>query len=130
MFRGDDGDKGEFAREFVLQDFILGPRVDAIEDDALLAGSDEVFGLGDGLLNHPIFTFGLANHFAKFAFAVWGALNPTFFHFFINHTTEVDFRDATFGEIVDGDGFTGTTHADDGEDFYISSFHDFYYSID
>ncbi len=118
---GDDGDEGELAGEFVFEDFVFGPGVDAVENDAFLAGGDEVFDFGDGLTDDPVGTFGLANHFAEvfFAFAVGGAFDAAFLHFFVNHTAKVDFGNAVIGEVVDGDGLTAAAHTDEGEDFDV-----------
>lgn len=86
-----------------------------------MAGRDEVAGFGDGLADNPIGAFGLADHFAEmfFALTVRGALDAAFLHFFVNHTTEIDFGDAAVGEVIDGDRFAATTHTDEGKDFDI-----------
>lgn len=39
-FRNDDGDKSDSTRVFVFKNFVFGPGVDAVEDDAALAGRD------------------------------------------------------------------------------------------
>ncbi len=116
-FRGDDGDNGQSAGEFMLEGAIFGPRIDAVDDDLLLTGSDEVFSFGDSLASNPILTFGRADHFAKgfFAFAVRGAFDATFGHFLINHVAEVDLGETLAGEIVDSNGFASAAHADDGD---------------
>lgn len=116
----DDGDESEVAGEFIFEGFVLGPRVDSIKDDAFLAGFDEVFGLGDGLANDPIFAFFGADFFAEFAFIVGGVFDAAFLHFFINHATKIDSWHAVFGKVVDGNGFTAAAHADDSDDFDIS----------
>ncbi len=118
-FGGDEGDKSEDAGEFVLEDFVFGPGIDAVEDDAFLAGGDEIFDFGDDLADDPIFAFGLANHFAKFAFAIRSDGDIAFLHFFVNHAAKVDFWYATFGEIINSDRFATAAHADDGDDFDI-----------
>ena len=96
-FGSDDGNDGEFTGEFVFEDVIFGPGINAVENDTLLAGSDQVFGFGDGLADDPVSAFCLADLFAKFAFAVWSAFNATFLHFFIDHAAKVDFGCAVFG---------------------------------
>lgn len=118
---GDDGDGDDLARKFVFDGFVFGPRVETIENNTLLAGSDKIFGFGDGLARDPIFALGFANHFAEgfFTFAVGGAFDATFGHFLINHAAHVDFGSAVLGKIVDDDGFAATGHADDGEDFDV-----------
>lgn len=118
-FGGDDGDKSEIAGKFVFEKFVFGPRVDAVKDDALLAGFDEIFGLGDGLAGDPIFALGGTDHFAEFAFVVGAVWDVALFHFFVNHAAKVDFGDAAFGEVIDGDGFAGAAHADNSDDFDI-----------
>ncbi len=120
LLGSDDGDKSEIAREFIFEDFVFGPRVDSVEDNAFLAGFDEIFGLGDGLANDPIFAFFGADFFAKFAFVVGGVFDAAFLHFFINHAAKIDSWHAVFGKVVDSNRFTTTTHADDGDDFDIS----------
>lgn len=120
FFGGDNGNKGELAREFVFKDFVFGPRINAVEDDAFLASGKEIFGFGDGLPDDPIFAFGFADHFAEIAFVIGGDFEAALGHFFDNHAAEIDFGDAARGEIVDDDGFAASTHADDGEDFDIS----------
>lgn len=99
-FRSDHGDKSDLAGEFVLQDLVFGPRIDAVEDDALLTSGNEIFGLGDGLADDPIFTFFGADLFAEIAFIVGAVLDAAFFHFFIDHAAEVDLGDATLGEVI------------------------------
>lgn len=98
----DDGDDGHLAGEFVAEDFVFGPGIEAVEDDALLAGIDEVFRFGDRLADDPVGAFFGADFFAEgaFAVAIRGALDAAFFHFFVNHAAEVDFRHAAFGEII------------------------------
>ncbi len=110
---------------------IFGPRIEAVEDDAFLAGVDEIFGFSNGLTCYPVMTFGFADHFAKgfFAFAISGALNTAFFHFAVNHVAKMNFGKALRGEKIDGDGFAATAHANDGEDFEVVVFHDDYYSM-
>ena len=127
----DDSDKGEGAWKFVKKSAIFGPRIDAVDDDTFLTSIDEVFGFGDSLARNPIGAFGFANHFAKsfFAFAVGGALDATFLHFAVNHAAEIDFGKSARGEVVNCDGFTAATHANDGEDFEVVVFHDDYYSM-
>lgn len=122
LLGGNDGDKSEITRELMLENLVFGPGVNSVEDDALLAGGDEVFNLSDGLADDPILTFGLADHFAELllAFAVGCALDAALLHFFVDHAAEVDFRDTTFGEVVDGDGFAAAAHADKGDDFNVS----------
>ncbi len=120
VFVRDDSDEDELAREFMLKRLIFSPGVNSVEDDAFLASGDEVVGLGDSLADDPIFAFGLTDHFAEFAFVVRGIFDAAFFHFFINHAAEIDFRDAFRGEIIDGDGFTTAAHADDGEEFDVA----------
>lgn len=119
-FGSDNGDKGELAREFMLKDFVLGPGIDAVQDDAFLASSDEVFGLSDSLLDDPIFTLSGADRLTKFAFAIRGDFQTALLHFFINHAAKVNFGHALSGEIVDGDGFARTAHANNGEDFDVT----------
>lgn len=80
--RGDDGDERKLARELVFQSFIFGPGVDAIEDDAFLAGGDKIFSFGNNLANDPIFTFVLADLLTKIAFVVGSNFDATFGHFF------------------------------------------------
>lgn len=101
----------------MLEGAILGPRIESVEHNALLAGSNEVFGFSEGLAADPIFAFGFADHFAEsaFAFAIESALDATFGHLFINHVAKMDFRNALSGEIIDDDRFAAATHADDGE---------------
>lgn len=103
----------------MLESFVFGPRIDAVKDDAFLAGGDEIFGLGNGLANYPILAFGLANHFAEFTLVVGAVFDAAFFHFFVNHTTKVDFGNAVLGKIVNGDGFAGTAHTDDGDNLDV-----------
>ncbi len=83
VFGRDNGDDGDFAREFVLKNFVLSPGIDAVKDDALLTGGDEIFGLGDGLASDPIFTFGATNFFAEFALSFRSDFETAFFHFLI-----------------------------------------------
>ena len=117
---GDDGDDGEFvAWEGVFEGAVFGPRIEAVEDDAFLAGGDEIVDFGDGLADDPILAFGGADHFAEFALAVRGDGDAAFVHFAVDHVAEVDFGGAATGEVVDGDGFAGAAHADDSDDFEI-----------
>lgn len=104
----------------MFEGFVFGPGIDAVKDDAFLAGANEVFGFGDGLADDPIFTFSLANHFAEFAFVVGTIGDTTFFHFLVNHAAKVHFRSVAFGKVIYGDGLATATHADDGYDFDIS----------
>ncbi len=96
FFRGNDGDKGECARECMQKLAIFGPRIEAVEDDAFLTGSDKIFGLGDSLFRDPIFTFGFANHLAEcfFTFSVRSAFDVAFCHFAVNHVPEMNFGEA------------------------------------
>ncbi len=119
MFGDDHSDKGEVSGELVFEGFVFCPGVDTVEDDAFLAGFDEVFNLGDGLANDPIFAFGGTNGLAEGTLALGGDFEAAFFHFFVNHAAEIDFGDAAAGEIVDGDGFAAAAHADDSDDFDI-----------
>lgn len=123
--RGDDGDDGELvARELLFQGFVFGPGVEAIQNDALLAGGDEVVDFGDDLAGDPIVTFFFADLFAEDFFVFWGNFDVAFGHFFEVHAAEIGFRDAVVGEIIDDDGFAGAGHADDGEKFYVAIFHE------
>lgn len=118
--RGDDGDDGELvARELAFQDFVFGPGIEAVEDDALLAGGDEVVNLGDDLADDPVVAFFFADLFAEDLFVLGGDGDAAFFHFFEVHAAEIGFRDAAVGEIVDENGFAGAGHADDGEKFDV-----------
>lgn len=105
----------------MLEDAVFSPGIEAVEDDALLASRDEVLGFGDGLAGDPILAFSGADHFAEgfLTFTVRGALDTTFGHFAVDHAAKVDFGDATFGEIVDGDGFATARHSDDGKNFDV-----------
>lgn len=105
----------------MFEGFVFGPRVDSVKHDAFLTGRDEIFGFGDSLASYPILTFGAADHFAKFTlvFAVRGALDAAFFHFFINHIAEVDFGNTSFSEVINKDRFTTATHANDGKYFDV-----------
>ncbi len=120
-FRGNNGNESKAAGEFVLEDFVFGPRIDAVEDDAFLTGGDEVFGLGDGLTNYPVGAFGLADHFAEefLAFAIGSTFDTALLHFFVNHSAKIDFGDAAIGEVIDSDGFATAAHADEGDNFNI-----------
>ncbi len=86
-----------------------------------MASADEVFDFGDGLAGDPILTFRLADHFAEsfFGFAIGGAFDAALGHFLVDHVAEMDLRDAFFREIINGDGFAATAHAEDGDDFEI-----------
>lgn len=123
MLGSDNTKEDNFAREFVFENFVFGPGIDAVEDDAFLASGDEIFGFGDNLADDPVSTFFLADAFTELAFTISGAFNAAFLHFFEDHATEVDFGDAVFGEIIDDNGFATTAHADDGKDFYIFIIH-------
>lgn len=119
MLRNDDGDRGEKTREFMLKKFILGPRIETVKNDALLAGGNEVFSFGDGLATDPIITFGVADHFPKFTLRLGGDFDAAFFHFFVEHAAKVDFRHTTFGEEVNDGGLAAAAHTENGEDFNI-----------
>ena len=105
----------------MFESFIFGPRIDAVENDALLAGGDEIFGLGDSLTNDPVGAFGFANHLAEmlFAFAIRSTFNAAFFHFFIDHAAKINFGDRVFGEIINNNGFAAAAHTDDSEDLGV-----------
>lgn len=120
-FRCDDGNCGERAGKFVLEDTIFGPRIEAVENDAFLTRGNEILSFGDGLAGDPILAFGSADHFTEsfFAFTIRGALDTTFVHFAVDHTPEVDFGGAAFGKVVDGDGFAAACHPDDGKNFDV-----------
>ncbi len=120
--RGDNGDDGKVAGEFVLEGFVFGPGIEAVEDDAFLAGFDEILSLGDGLAGNPIFTFGVANHGAEgfLGLTIRGAGDAAFSHFLINHATKINLGVAVIGKVINGDGFATAAHADNGENFYIS----------
>lgn len=118
-FGGDDGDDGDLTWEFMLEGFVFGPRIDTVEDDTLLAGSDKIFGFGDGLADNPIFALGGADHFTKFTLSGGSDFDAALFHFAIKQAAEVDFRDAVLGKIVDDDGFASAAHANDGENFDV-----------
>lgn len=129
---GDDGDDSKLvAGEFTLEGFVFGPGIEAVENDALLAGFDEVIYLGDDLANDPVVAFFFADLLAEDFFVFWGDFDAAFSHFFKVHATKVGFGDAAVGKIVDSDGFTSTGHADDGEKFDVarSVTHGSYYSI-
>lgn len=103
----------------MLEKFVLGPGIDAVEDDAFLTGGDKVLHLGDDLADDPVGAFGLADHFAE-VFLIFGSdVEVALLHFFEDHAAEVDLRDALLGEVVDGDGFATAAHADDSDDFYV-----------
>lgn len=132
MARRDDSDDGELvARELTFEDFILGPGIEAVEDDAFLAGFDEVVDLGDDLADDPVVTFFFADLFAEDLFVLGGNFDAAFGHFFEVHAAEIGFWDAAVGEVVDEDGFAGAGHADDGEKFDVfgSVVHGVYYNI-
>lgn len=118
---GDDGDSSEATGEFVLEEAIFGPGIEAVEDNGFLTGRDEVLSLGNGLAADPILAFGGADHLAEFFFtaAIRGALNAAFGHFGIDHVAKVNFGEAHRGEIVDDYGFAAAGHADDGENIEI-----------
>ena len=119
--RGDDGDDGELvAGELFFEGFVFGPGVEAVEDDALLAGGDEVVDFGDNLAGDPVGAFFFADLFAEDFFVFGGDFDTAFFHFFEVHAAEVRFRDAVTGEIINDDGFAGAGHADDGEKFDVA----------
>lgn len=105
----------------MFESFIFGPRINAVENDALLAGGDEVFGFGDSLTDDPIGAFRFANHLAEvfFAFAIWSAFNTALFHFFIDHAAKINFGDGVFGEIINDNGFAAAAHTDDSEDLDV-----------
>lgn len=111
----DDGDDGHLAGELMLEGFVFGPGVDSVEDDALLAGGDEVFGLGDSLATDPILALGLTDHFAELPLGLRGDFDAALFHLAIENATEIDFGDAAVGEVVDHDGFAGAAHTDNGD---------------
>ncbi len=117
--RNNDGDRGEHAREFVFKKFVLGPRIEPVENNAFLTSRDEIFGFGNGLTANPIVAFSITDHFAELALGLGSDFDATFFHFFINHATKVDFRDAALREIVDNGGFTAAAHAKDGKEFNV-----------
>lgn len=119
VLRNDDGDRGEETGKFVLKKFILGPGIETVENDALLASGDEIFGFGNSLAADPVVAFGIANHLAKFALRFGGDFDTAFFHFFVEHAAEIDFGYAALSEIVDDRGFTAAAHAKDGEDFDV-----------
>ncbi len=123
--RGDDGDDGEpVTGELFFQGFVFGPGIEAIQDDAFLAGGDEVVHFGDNLAGDPIVAFFFADLFAEDFFVFGGDFDTALGHFFEVHAAEIGFRDATVGEIIDDDGFAGAGHADDGEKFYVAIFHE------
>ncbi len=85
-----------------------------------MTGSNEILGLGDGLTDDPIGALVSADLLTEFTFVVRRIFDTTFFHFFVNHATEVDFGDTSLREVVDDNGFATATHANDGEDFDVS----------
>lgn len=97
VFRGNNGNYGQFAGEFVFKDLIFGPGVESVENNMLLAGSNEIFSLDDGLLDDPVFAFFLANFFAELAFVIGSDFDAALGHFFENHAAEVDFGIAEVG---------------------------------
>lgn len=103
----------------MLKDFVFGPGIYPIKDDAFLAGCDKIFDFGNDLADNPVGALGLANHFAEGFFVVWCDRNIAFLHFFENHATEVNFGIALIGKMVDSDGFTATAHADEGNNFNV-----------
>ena len=128
--RGNDGDDGELvARELFFQSFVFCPGVEAVQNDALLAGGDEVIDFGDDLAGNPIVAFFFADLFAEDFFVFGGDFDAALGHFFEVHAAEIGFRDAALGEIIDDDGFAGASHADDGEKFYVAIFHDSNYNM-
>ena len=63
----------------------------------------------------------VTDFFAEFflRFAILGTRNATFFHFFVNHASEVYLWIAFLGEMVNNDRLATTTHADNCEYFNI-----------
>lgn len=100
----DDGDDSELvAGEVFFEGFVFGPRIEAVEDDALLASFDEVVDFGDDLADDPIFALFFADLFAEDFFVSGGDFDAAFGHFFEVHATEIGLRDAAVSEVVDED---------------------------
>ena len=127
---GDDGDNSELvAGKLLFQSFVFGPGIEAVQDDAFLAGGDEVVHFGDDLAGDPIVAFFFADLFAEDFFVFGGDFDAALGHFFEVHAAEIGFRDAVVGKIIDDDRFAGAGHADDGEKFYVAIFHDSNYNM-
>ncbi len=118
-FGNNDRNRRKHTWKFVLEKFILSPRIETIKNNAFLAGRDKIFGLGNSLATDPVITFGIADHFAELTLGFRSDLDAALFHFFIKHTAKVDFGDAAFGEIVDDGGFTAAAHAENSEKFDV-----------
>ncbi len=103
----------------MLKDFVFGPRVEAIQDDAFLPSADEIVDFGNYLTYHPIITFFFTNLFAKDFLVLRSDFDATFSHFAQIHTAKIGFRDAMVGEVINRDGFATASHAHNGKKFYI-----------
>ena len=115
MFWCDDGDDGHLAREFVLEDFIFTPGVQAVQDDEFLASVNQVMRRFDDAFDDKIFAFTTANVLAEFLLIVPGWFDASFFHGFVDDATKVNFRNALFGEIFNRRTFAATSQTNEGD---------------
>ena len=117
--RCDYGDYHEFARKFMLENFVFCPRVDAIKDNVTLTSFDEIASLSNGAFDDEIFAFAFADFFAEFLLTLRGDVDTFFAHGIINNTAEVDLWDIFLADIVDRFTFARTRKADKGENLYV-----------
>lgn len=80
--RGDDANSDNLAGEFVFEDFVFGPGINSIKDNAFLAGGDEIFGFGDSLADDPIGASFFADGDAESALVLGSVRDAAFGHFF------------------------------------------------
>ena len=89
----NNSNHGHFVREFLAENLILGPAIETIEHDALLAGVDELLGALDDAIDDEVFAFLLAEAFADFLFVLWVNFEPGFFDGVQNDATKIHLWD-------------------------------------
>ena len=115
VFWRDNGDDRHLAREFVLEDFIFTPGVQAVQDDEFLTSVNQVMRRFDDAFDDKIFAFATADFLAEFLLIVPSRFNASFFHCFVDDAAKVNFRNALFGEIFDRRTFAATSQTNEGD---------------
>lgn len=119
VFWRHDGNHAHFAGKLMFKNFVFAPGVEAVEDNTVLAGANEVTYLFNDALYDEILAFALADFLAKDLLAFPGNVNAGFFHGFINNAAKVYLWIALFGKVVDRSAFAAARQADKRNDLNV-----------
>lgn len=107
--RSNDRYDGEFAGESTFEGFVFRPRVQAVGNDAFLAGVRQVADLLYDPVDDEIFAFAGTQLFAKRFFVFLGMFEPGLGHGVEYDATEIDPGKSLFGQVLDSRAFAAAS---------------------